>query len=60
LVGALVEVGVGPELEVGVALDPPPLDGVPEMKLAIAGPGKTYLALLSKTVGSKMPGSLSL
>jgi len=51
-----------PEVGVGVAVefDPPPVEAVPEAKLAMAGPGKTYLALLLKTLGLKMPGSLSL
>jgi len=34
-------------------------DAPPATKLAIGGPGKTYGALGSKTLGVKIPGSLS-
>lgn len=45
--------GAGDELELGDEGEPP------ATKVATLGPGKTYGALASKTLGSKMPGSLS-
>jgi hypothetical protein len=57
-----VELLGGVVLLVGVLellLEDVPFEVAPT-KLAIAGPGKTYGADVSKTSGSKIPGSLSL
>lgn len=53
------DVECGVVLVVGVLPEDVSLEDAPT-KLAIGGPGKSYGAVASKTLGSKIPGSLSL